>query len=1096
MAKLPETPSWESGIHQLEESDRAKAGPGGVLNIATQQLANRTLFLKSQLEGVKDARNLTFYKTSSDPDGTIAGLNATSNGEEFRVAQGVDSTAGFIYYVNVNGVSVPSATIAGSGTIELIKKLATSSEFNETEFRQAAFDASYLWRGHIHEVPVFNSPVPVGIQVTDFSSNSSNASPGRVGISVDGNLHTVIYLPRAGARYIDGVLYSPFSPFRIESCEQWRVAEYNDNTVRIQFTVPGNILSQRPVADSVHGYYDLSGKFAPLSVNEIASATDYAISSTAVLNVFQLVVKTADIVAEGYDHTSPSDVEAFVRTIAKSCLFLGYTGDYVSVSGIEGYFSRWVPAGLISVAPLSGSENQVASITVLNREDKPRAQVSRMEYRSADVLNDTAYSFSNFPVELKVKFGQGEVHANTTLVLTDSSGKKIPAQFSPEWHPNPRSKADMGYYADGSISSGSVFFCDSLIVGQHKFYELNAFASPDVITEPLPNVTPKNVGLSVSFGGYIYDFTSFGGLGAVTTPEGKKYALQVQSWTSGIDAGAIVDKLSNVQFTQRVISRGPVFIEIEQITYNASYDSLSPYTIRHTTRYRIFNNGRIYIRWLHHAAQDIPVNALCGVTHRMIMPDKKLTVDNQRDYSGYLSDPDTGHIITMTLLRSHGDIHRDGTSYGPTRPGYFFAGNPVASATRLQGGWHYLTTTDYSLQNWPVTRDYCWTGEGFIDFESDQSASNDRLTALYNRPVGRFGHPCWPSSVRERLFRRFDDFCTGSMEWFNSAAAASYSGGTSKTKYYQSYTWEIYQYLTKGIGSLDDIYTRFKFRCDNSFGGFDTMGDGYLSGRLVLQFSSRLVVPVYEWLYKAAVREGNTAIISALETSIASYADGIVTRFNTSGGCPLNGSQNAVGNSNSNAVAMRILALAVYMGTDTSGAYQTALNGLNDLLNGPLFNYVKGVLSDEAYSASRAENWLVQANWLHYQAYVANNYLAACDVIGMTPGFDMVNYLLQAQTGFGGFQEIFYGISESRRGSFNTVTFAMYPLIRSGRASAICAAEDLWQQVEEQHNAITGMTKRMYQFNGKTISDDANERYEISFNATVLADMMLRYRFN
>lgn len=33
MSNLPEQIAWESGIHQLEEADRAKAGPGGVLNI-------------------------------------------------------------------------------------------------------------------------------------------------------------------------------------------------------------------------------------------------------------------------------------------------------------------------------------------------------------------------------------------------------------------------------------------------------------------------------------------------------------------------------------------------------------------------------------------------------------------------------------------------------------------------------------------------------------------------------------------------------------------------------------------------------------------------------------------------------------------------------------------------------------------------------------------------------------------------------------------------------------------------------------------------------------------------------------------------------
>ncbi len=50
MSNLPESPAWESGIHQLEEADRAKAGPGGILNIQATQLANRTQYLRSELD--------------------------------------------------------------------------------------------------------------------------------------------------------------------------------------------------------------------------------------------------------------------------------------------------------------------------------------------------------------------------------------------------------------------------------------------------------------------------------------------------------------------------------------------------------------------------------------------------------------------------------------------------------------------------------------------------------------------------------------------------------------------------------------------------------------------------------------------------------------------------------------------------------------------------------------------------------------------------------------------------------------------------------------------------------------------------------------
>ncbi|MCJ4905667.1 hypothetical protein LNU07_03425 [Klebsiella quasipneumoniae] len=117
MSNLPETPSWESGIHQLEEADRAKAGPGGVLNIQATQLANRTQWLRVMVESVEDYREYTFYKSESDPDGTITGLANTPGGKIFRVAQGLNDDLAFIYYLNDDGVAVAITSLLGRGAI-------------------------------------------------------------------------------------------------------------------------------------------------------------------------------------------------------------------------------------------------------------------------------------------------------------------------------------------------------------------------------------------------------------------------------------------------------------------------------------------------------------------------------------------------------------------------------------------------------------------------------------------------------------------------------------------------------------------------------------------------------------------------------------------------------------------------------------------------------------------------------------------------------------------------------------------------------------------------------------------------------------------
>lgn len=49
---LTETPEWVAGIYQLEETDPVMGGPEGIDNEQAKQLANRTAWLKGQIEGL------------------------------------------------------------------------------------------------------------------------------------------------------------------------------------------------------------------------------------------------------------------------------------------------------------------------------------------------------------------------------------------------------------------------------------------------------------------------------------------------------------------------------------------------------------------------------------------------------------------------------------------------------------------------------------------------------------------------------------------------------------------------------------------------------------------------------------------------------------------------------------------------------------------------------------------------------------------------------------------------------------------------------------------------------------------------------------
>jgi len=52
MANLTDTSTFDAGVYQLETTDPLLGGAGGVLNQATQNLANRTRYLKDYVDGL------------------------------------------------------------------------------------------------------------------------------------------------------------------------------------------------------------------------------------------------------------------------------------------------------------------------------------------------------------------------------------------------------------------------------------------------------------------------------------------------------------------------------------------------------------------------------------------------------------------------------------------------------------------------------------------------------------------------------------------------------------------------------------------------------------------------------------------------------------------------------------------------------------------------------------------------------------------------------------------------------------------------------------------------------------------------------------
>lgn len=91
MSYLKESPAWEDSIYQIETSDPVLGGPEGITNRPPRELANRTAWLKQQLEGTQAALE-AHANSRNHPDATLAAKgfvqlsNATYSQDESTAA--------------------------------------------------------------------------------------------------------------------------------------------------------------------------------------------------------------------------------------------------------------------------------------------------------------------------------------------------------------------------------------------------------------------------------------------------------------------------------------------------------------------------------------------------------------------------------------------------------------------------------------------------------------------------------------------------------------------------------------------------------------------------------------------------------------------------------------------------------------------------------------------------------------------------------------------------------------------------------------------------------------------------------------------------
>ena len=124
MAGIPENAAWENEVYQIEQADPVVGGPPdlgqgqGITNVPHQHLANRTAWLKAQIEALQDTLGGLSYATQSDIDAAISAL--------------IDGAPGALDTLNeLAAAMTEDANFAASVTASLAGKLAQGMNLSD-----------------------------------------------------------------------------------------------------------------------------------------------------------------------------------------------------------------------------------------------------------------------------------------------------------------------------------------------------------------------------------------------------------------------------------------------------------------------------------------------------------------------------------------------------------------------------------------------------------------------------------------------------------------------------------------------------------------------------------------------------------------------------------------------------------------------------------------------------------------------------------------------------------------------------------------------------------------------------------------------------
>ncbi|HFQ6936179.1 TPA: hypothetical protein ACHSNL_001793 [Klebsiella variicola] len=1103
---------------------------------------------------------------------TTAGLAGTTNGQYFRVPQGVGNVLSFRYYKNNSGVAQEVAEYPGQGSITntirefptlaaaqadatagnilsgstafyrstddgvlSVEVINTSGTLKETGARTPSeagvkdkINKSYsdlkgkigetnVLLGEVSTLPLtkFTSIITPGDTVVNVGKESvllinslsaaetSDARNQKNTLKVtdlQSGVTTIVAELLPAEYFADNVLNSPYHSVQLAKLRPTTVLFDATNSVaRAIFTNVPLINTYKSI--TAYAVIDKSGVF--ISGNAGAYGTDgnycTLYTNTDSSTSIQLTFPYSVITGAGYSLTEDGVKNYFYNSFSDVNLY--YRSTDVSTTKTAYIAKLSSESVTISVNTYLTIDADIFYYNGVSRQDTNNNPLTRF---ITDVSNDSASNYSG-PVELKVSFPEGMVFGQNCIKVSDSGGNVFDAQFSADDFVNLRFQSNEGYHPDGSFKTGSVWINDSVSAGQKKYYNIDVYGyryDDTVYTDGLEYYAPSDAlkRYNIEVGNLYYRFGFAGGAYGLTSIDAAKnddtnrIRCSLSPQHRYVSAGAQVIEYFTYNVTLKVINSGPLFTEVERVGYNAASAVYAAGIIKATTRYRIFNNGIVIVKNMVTALQEIPVGKMYGET---IGSNIIYTTGTTPAYTGTAAAAITngntagGGKFSYVPTIVNGDIHRDGTSAGPTRPTGITMTNTASSYTLgVTTGWQFSSFTDYSLLNWPVDKNWTWSIEIWLNANETETDPLTLAKKIYNRPVGFARRGALPNFAVKEAERKLQELLDGVADfWMNGDSAGIGGMDVNAGPYDVNTPWGYlaYRELQKASPNIAAVWARFK-RCWDDNWRSTNIGTRYLEGVINV---ADLVTPVFKpcvSVYRAAEFMGDTTTTTAMQPYIKSWADAMVTTVAAKGGVPNTYSSSAVSAAvNINIYGMLLVALAIHAGMDTDGSYQSCYNTvMTNLTNSSTVGrYLPSMLDSMPVSTS-----LARSRWYNYDMDLAPEYLMMTELLGGTALFNNVNYGLQGLCGDGRLRGIDFIISESRRGIISTPVSVILTMMLVRRVSTGNALLACIQAYEKDYLTNPYSSGRFYDFSPRLASGIPTT---ISSHNKVMIEMMAGY---